>query len=294
MKKLFLVGVFLAGFAMLFAADFNVEVNTSDGVYHPDNKLEVTLKSDTVCYFQIKLVDSKKNEQILYPVVPSDNAQLNANEVRTVPSSDEESIEFEGESYGKETIVVTFSKNPVPQGKIAKADILATRQVSYSYEPYKMVQEFMYPAEVLKSIKDEVSAAGGKVSGDAKKGTFETPVMTITYEIKGNQLAFFFPKDPALLVAPVTRGKPQKPINIPLVIPSSEIPKKFDSASKEFTKVGGKLSGDMTGGSFDAPMYGGVNGQYNVNGENVTITVSKYPGFAPESMVVSTVKEKFK
>jgi hypothetical protein len=284
--------MFLAGFTALFAADFKVEINQADGIYNPGNTLEITLFSDTACYFQIKLIDAEKNTQILYPSLPADDAALPANTRRTVPGASEEPLILV-EPFGTETIIVTFSKKPVTQANVAKANVLATKQVSYSIEPYKIVKEFESPQDVLQAVKNDVVAAGGKVTGDAQKGTFQTPLMTITYEITGKQLAFIMPKDPALFNVALTRGGAQQPLKVALIIPPAELPGKFDDVKQKFASKGGDFRGDTSRGNFTISKPISIQGSYEVDAANVDITIPKYPSLF-KSAIESGIKEYFK
>jgi hypothetical protein len=292
MKKLVLISMFLAGCAALFAADFSVEINQADGIYHPGNTLEITLFSDTACYFQIKHIDAEHTAQILYPALPADNAALPANTRRTVPGASEEKLTLV-EPFGTETIIVTFSKTPVTQADVAKANVLAVKQVSYSIEPYKIVAEFESPQDVLQAVKNDVVAAGGTVSGDAQKGALQTAVMTIRYEITGKQLAFIMPKDPALFNVPLTRGGKQDPLQVALIIPPAKIPEKFDDVKQKFAINGGDFRGDTSKGVFNTTKPIAIQGTYEVNAANVNITIPAYPSLL-KSAIASKIKEYFK
>ncbi|GHV88969.1 hypothetical protein AGMMS50267_13290 [Spirochaetia bacterium] len=294
MKKLVFVGIFLAGCAGIFAADFTVELNQADGIYHPGNPLEITLFSDTPCYFQITLTDAENNTQILYPdpALPNDNAALPANTRRTVPGASEEPMTLV-EPFGTETLTVTFSKKPVTGAGVARADVLATKKLSYRIVPYILVREFESPAAVLQAVKNDIIAAGGKVSGDAQKGTFQTPVMTIRYEITGKQLAFIMPKDPALFNVALTRGAVQPPLKVALTIPPAEIPGKFDDVRQKFASQGGDFRGDTSKGNFNITKPIAIQGSYEVDAANVDITIPKYPSLF-KSAIESGIKEYFK
>jgi hypothetical protein len=70
----------------------------------------------------------------------------------------------------------------------------------------------------------------------------------------------------------------------------------LDRVRANITNSGGNFNGDTQSGQFsgEVPMMGGFEGQYQVNGETITITITEKPFLIPCTLIESKIREFFR
>ena len=67
----------------------------------------------------------------------------------------------------------------------------------------------------------------------------------------------------------------------------------LNKTKEGITKAGGKLEGDITGGSVVMPSpVGSIEGTYSIQGQNLDVEITKKPVFVPCELIESELKKR--
>lgn len=70
----------------------------------------------------------------------------------------------------------------------------------------------------------------------------------------------------------------------------TNVDQSLSNVKSEMLKAGHKFNGDSSKGSFSG---GGVEGDYQIAGNTVTVNITKKPFVAPKSLIEKKIKEYF-
>lgn len=79
------------------------------------------------------------------------------------------------------------------------------------------------------------------------------------------------------------------------VLVTTDLAAVLDRVRSQITGGGGQFDGDQQSGTFsgEVPVMGGFEGQYEVSGDQITITITEKPFLIPCSVIETRIREFF-